>query len=127
MYIRKNTVDTHGDWWSNGFCLSGNTLSNSGVVVVTMVMIFMWDRKVLSNVNDENEGENVTRIDTTHRKGRREIMGEVQTIHTIVSEVLWLPPYSSNLNIPSGRRYIPITIGSAITDIIHWWELINQS
>ena len=56
MYIRENAVGTHGDWWSNGFCLRGNTLSNSGVVIVTAVMmIFMWDRKVLSNVNVENE------------------------------------------------------------------------
>ena len=52
MYIRENIVGTHGDWWSNGFCLRGNTLSNS---VVTTVMVFIQDRKVLSHVNDKNE------------------------------------------------------------------------
>jgi len=55
MYMGENTVGTHGDWWSNGFCLRGNTLSNSGAVVLTTVMIFMWDRKALSTVNDEDE------------------------------------------------------------------------
>lgn len=55
MYIRKNTVGTHGDWWNNGLCMCGNTLSSSSVVIVTTVMMSMWDRKVLNNVNDENE------------------------------------------------------------------------
>jgi len=55
MYLRGSTVGTHGDWWGNDFWLRGNTLSNSGVVIVTTVMIFLRDRMVLSNGNDENE------------------------------------------------------------------------
>ena len=67
----------------------------------------------------------VTRIDTNHRKGRMEIMGQVKIIDAIVLEVLWLPSYS---NVPDGRRYIfPIAIRPAITDIVYQWELKNNT
>lgn len=67
----------------------------------------------------------VTRIDTTHRKGRMEIMGQVKIIDAIVLEVLSLSSYS---NVPDGRRYIfPIAIRPAITDIVYQWELKNNT
>jgi hypothetical protein len=116
----ENKIGAHSDWWGNDLCLRGATLSNSGVVVDTTVMISAWGRKVLCIVIDE-KGD-TSRMDTTHC--RRGIMGYVVTFHVFIPRVLWLPSCSDVLD---RRGYIlPVFKRLVITGSVYGRELITN-
>ena len=52
----ENKIDTHGGHRSNVLCLGRNTMSDSGIIVDTTVMVYALGLEVLCNVVNMNEG-----------------------------------------------------------------------